>query len=55
MRTLTDKELMEIKGGASISGSLIASFAKGFSILLDLGRSLGTAIRRVTCNQMCNL
>ena len=49
---LKKQELLEIEGGG-ISGSFIASLVKGVSSLLDLGRSLGTAIRRVYSKKVC--
>lgn len=52
MRILNHNELLEISGGA-ISGSLINAFVRGINSLLDLGRSLGTAIRRIRTGQFC--
>lgn len=52
MRELNCKELLEIKGGA-ISGTLINAFVRGINSLLDLGRSLGTAIRRIQLGLFC--
>ena len=52
MRELNHKELLEIKGGA-ISGTLINAFLRGINSLLDLGRSLGTAIRRIQLGRFC--
>lgn len=55
MITLNKKELLKIEGGLSLSGSIINSFVRGINSLLDLGRSLGTAIRRITSNSVCKL
>ncbi len=55
MYILTKEELLNIEGGLTISGSLINSLARGASVLLDLGRSLGTAIRRLVGNNLCPL
>ncbi len=52
---LTKTELLNIEGGLNISGSLISSLVRGASVLLDLGRSLGTAIRRLVSNNLCPL
>ena len=54
MIELKDEELFLIKGGA-ISGSLINAFARGIGVLLDLGRSLGNAIRRIRSHSICRL
>lgn len=52
LKVLEKNELLEIIGGA-ISGSLISAFVRGISTILDLGRSLGTAIRRIQLGQFC--
>ena len=52
MKELNKQELLQISGGA-ISGSLINAFIRGISTILDLGRSLGTAIRRIQTGQFC--
>lgn len=55
MQELTKEELQVIEGGINISGTLINSLMKGINTLLDLGRSLGSAIRRVQGNRVCPL
>lgn len=55
MQILEKKELLMIEGGISISGTLINSFARGINALLELGRSLGSAVRRVMGNKLCPL
>ena len=55
MQELTKEELIYIYGGLSISGSLINALVKGLNTFLDLGRSLGTAIRRIVTSFVCPL
>lgn len=50
---MTDLELMQVKGGA-ISGTIINGVVKAFTIALELGRSLGTALRRARNKNLCN-
>ncbi len=50
---LSSSELLDIKGGAS--ASLINAFVKGIALLLDLGKGLGSAIRRITDNKSCEV
>lgn len=50
---LSKQELLSINGGINISGTLINSFVRGINAMLDLGRSLGTAIRRIGSNNIC--
>ena len=47
------QELVKIKGGGSISGTLLNSIVRGINALLDLGRSFGSAIRRLGSNNLC--
>ena len=51
---LKKEELLNINGGG-ISGTLLNSIIRGINALLDLGRSLGTAIRRLGSNSICPL
>ena len=55
MKQLKKQELLEIKGGINITGTLISSFVKGIEVVLDLGRSLGSALRRSNDNNLCPL
>ena len=52
---LNKEELLEIVGGTSISGTLINAFVRAINVALDVGRSLGSAIRRVMSKSMCSL
>lgn len=52
---LSKKELMNIKAGANITASLLNYLIKGFSSFLDIGRYLGSSIRRFTSNNNCPL
>lgn len=53
MKELNKNELVCIDGGATISGTLISALSKGVNTILDMGRSLGTAIRRIGSNNIC--
>jgi len=54
MQELSNEQLLIVIGGA-ISGSLINAFARGIQAIMDVGRSLGNAIRRITSNSICKL
>ena len=49
------KTLDSLSGGISISGALVNSLTSGIKIILDLGRSFGTAVRRTQTGSMCPL
>lgn len=51
---LEKEEMLKINGGG-ISGTIINSIIRGLNSILELGRSLGTAIRRLTANNLCQL
>ena len=52
---LKKSELIQIYGGANISGTLINSIVRGIEAILDLGRSLGSSIRRIGSNNICSM
>ncbi len=51
---LSNEELIFIVGG-TLTGTLINSISRAISALLDMGRSLGTAIRRIASRNLCQL
>lgn len=55
MKELSQKELYSVVGGINITGAVITAISKGINTLLDFGRSLGTAIRRIGSNNLCSL
>ena len=51
---LKNDELITIKGGnSSLSASMINSISKLLDTIMDVGRSLGTAIRRIYSDELC--
>lgn len=48
-------ELLQIVGGINITGSLINAIYKGINTIMEVGRSLGSAIRRAIGGTMCPL
>ena len=51
---LTKEELSYIYGGgASLSGTFINSVIKAFSMIIDFGRTVGSAIRYKKSNLTC--
>lgn len=55
MRKLTKKEMLNLYGGGTITGAFLSSLIKGINTILELGRSLGSAIRRGTGGRMCSI
>lgn len=52
MKNLNKNELVLIEGG-SISGTLISSITRGINTILDMGRSFGSALRRIGSRNIC--
>lgn len=51
---LTNEELNKIVGGA-VTAAFLNAIARGIGTILDLGRSVGTAIRRIGSGSICPL
>lgn len=54
MQELKMFELLEIEGGASITGTFINAISNIYKTVADLGRRFGSAIRRISTNSMCS-
>lgn len=54
MKKITEKDLKEIQGGG-ISASIITAAVRAMNSLLELGRSLGTAVRRIQSGSVCSI
>ena len=52
---LNKELLLSIEGGLNVTGSLIGSLTKAINSILDVGRGLGSAIRRISSGKLCSL
>lgn len=50
---LTRQELTNIKGGANSIGTIINSISKIITVVLDLGRTVGSTIRYAKSKYTC--
>lgn len=50
---IKEAELITIKGGAVSVGTIINSIVKAFNLALELGKSLGSSIRRKKDGRKC--
>ena len=50
---LEKESLIKIEGGGLLSGTVLNALIKGVGTILDLGRSLGTALRRLKTGNVC--
>lgn len=51
---IEENELRCIMGGA-VTAAFLNAIARGIGVILDLGRSVGTAIRRIGSGSVCPL
>ena len=55
MTKLKKEEMLKISGGASwYSASFLNALSRAVSTLMDLGKSLGTSIRRSLSGNVCS-
>ena len=52
---LNDKQLMKVNGGGWLTGTVINALIKGVGTIFDLGKTLGSAIRRISAKNVCSL
>lgn len=50
---VSDSELLEVRGGIGFSATVMNAMIRGVTFTLELGRTLGTIIRRKLDNRMC--
>lgn len=48
-------ELLKVVGGINITGTFLTSIYKVGNLIFEMGRSLGSAIRRVSSGSMCSI
>lgn len=53
MRELNNKELMNVEGGAGLTASFLNAISRAVSTLMEVGRNLGSAIRRTINGNIC--
>lgn len=55
MTEIKDKQLDEIRGGATISGPIINALVNVIKVLKDAGYSFGSGVRRIAEGNICPL
>ncbi len=55
MVELRKEELLDVVGGATISATLINAVTRAITVIIDLGKSLGSAIRRTISGNVCKV
>ena len=53
---LDKNELLQVRGGAvTVTATLINALARGISVLFELGKAVGSSIRRAITKTTCSL
>ena len=55
MKKVTKKDMLNIKGGLAFTASFLSSFVRGVNAFMDIGRSFGSSIRRISAGKACPL
>lgn len=55
MREIEKKEMLNVEGGTSFSASMLSAIYKTIDVIYSIGESLGSYIRRVVENKMCDI
>lgn len=53
IKKIKAQELLTIKGGINLTGTLLNYLTKGFNAILEAGRALGSSIRRIGSGSIC--
>ena len=54
MRELSIKEEKNYYGGGGISSTLLNALSKSVNVFTDIGRYLGSSLRRIFSNNLCD-
>lgn len=52
---LSNEEMLQVVGGAKISGTVINAFTSAFKVLYGFGQDFGSALRRIVKKKLCSL
>ena len=55
MKELDKREMLNVEGGASFSASMLSAVYKAIDVIFSIGEALGSYIRRVNENKMCDI
>ena len=50
---MTKEELIDVKGGGTLSASLLNAISRAAETIYNLGRSLGSSIRMIISGSKC--
>lgn len=54
LKEISVKDAKKMYGGGGISSALISALSRGVTVFTDLGRYLGSSLRRIFSNNLCD-
>lgn len=55
MTVINNEKLETIEGGQSITGTLVNAFTSAGKLIFDIGKSLGSSMRRIFSRNLCQI
>ena len=55
MKKINNNDLYKIIGGGAITGTLLTAITKGVTTIYNIGRALGSSLRRAISGKYCSL
>ena len=53
MQVLNEAELLKIIGGINITASFLSAIVRGIDTIYEIGKAVGSALRRVQSGKIC--
>ncbi len=53
MKELNKEELMQVEGGFLLNNTILSTLIRGANTFADIGRSLGSSLRRLFTSCLC--
>ena len=55
MKKISKEEMKKVDGGLNFTASFLGYFVRGVDSFMDIGRSIGSAFRRMSAGKVCPL
>lgn len=55
MKELSKNEMLEVTGSGDITSTIVSTYIKCFGQIYEIGKSFGSAIRRLVTGKICKI
>lgn len=55
MKKINKETMLKVTGGAGLTASFLTALVRGVNAFLEVGRTIGSSIRRISSKQVCPL